>query len=337
MIPPFCLSAACGFYYSSGVTASPTLGMARGRPAQPQAAREILQDFAGGAGRAWAARRCPESSPRLRAPPTTSPPTPSGAWSGSGSAADIDRRHSVQAVLYHPWVMRARRRWQWPLLAFVVLTAATTLLMGWLLDLERGTIGEWLSGVGTLAAVVVALMISHHEHRRAQWVEAVQRHRLEREEAARVNVWFENPNPGATWWKFVVDNGGRDAIYEWEAAIWWLRTGPPGPGPHNETYVLSASSDGPLPPGRKLERDLVPNTWMRLPNEALFPKDPAREFRVSIMWRDAADRWWLRYGGDLRGPEAHRWPLPWTVVPDGETDIDALSYRAIDPPPVSAA
>jgi hypothetical protein len=36
---------------------------------------------------------------------------------------------------------------------------------------------------------------------------------------------------------------------------------------------------------------------------------------------------------ELRGPDDRQWPLPWAVTPNGETDIDALAYQAIGPPP----
>ncbi len=47
----------------------------------------------------------------------------------------------------------------------------------------------------------------------------------------------------------------------------------------------------------------------------------------------ALDRWWLRYGASYAAPDDRQWPLPWAVAPNGETDIDALAYQAIGPPP----
>lgn len=223
-------------------------------------------------------------------------------------------------------------------IAFVVLTMIATLCVGWLLDAEAGTIGEWLSGIGTLAAVVVALMINHHEHRRAQYVEAVRRNQQEREEAARVNAWYEpdldgrgQMNEGSVEWVLVVDNAYAAPIYDWQAGIWYL---PPGQ-PSVESFTPSASTHGRLFPGRRIEERFALG-WRR-DGTLLFPRHPTQELRVSIMWRDTAGRWWLRYGGELRGPADHQWPLPWAVATDGETDIDALSYRAIGPPPVTAA
>ena len=146
-----------------------------------------------------------------------------------------------------------------------------------------------------------------------------------------MNAWFQAPQTPPEFdpeWLMVVANDGDATIYQWEAAVWWVRTGPPGSGPHFETISLTAHTAGPLPPRSRRTQPLV---WSApTPEGRIFPESPARDFRVSITWQDPdGERWWLRYGGDLLVSN-DRWPLPWSIRGDPPQlpDLDALARRA---------
>lgn len=190
--------------------------------------------------------------------------------------------------------------------------------------MQWGTLGEWAAAAASVLVVLYALVTRISDRR-----EAVRT--FVREEAARVGVWHQGPgtppeNLGG--WGMVVENRSSTPITDWTAALWWIRTGSPGSGPHWETHEMSSERLGPLPPGVRRPEQIGAD-WRNGQGEAVFPAHPANDFRVSMMWRDSADRWWLRYEGQLYGPGNDRYPLPWTTRPNHRAiDIDEVAQLA---------
>lgn len=169
-----------------------------------------------------------------------------------------------------------------------------------------GTIGEWAAAFTTVAVIVVTLWIRRRD-------EQAREAKAERAEAARVNCWFQarNPrpeNPSGITWQMVVENSSDLVIYAWDAAVWWVRTGEPGGGPHVDSRTLGAANSGPLPPGKQLTHDL---------GQGLVP-NPAQDFNAVIIWQHPAGPWWKRSGGSLLRNETG-WPPPWAARPEAPT------------------
>src|SRR5690349_14696328 len=108
--------------------------------------------------------------------------------------------------------------------------------------IESGSWAEWVAGIAALALLAWTWWAWREDGRRRQELRR-------REIAARVNVWFEPDVPEFSAWGMVVENGGTEVVYEWEACVWWVRDGAPPPGPHWETRSLTSSNQGPLRPG----------------------------------------------------------------------------------------
>lgn len=189
--------------------------------------------------------------------------------------------------------------------------------------IQWGTAGEWASAIGALLVVGVTILIWRADHRRLE-------QRLVLDSAAKVNAWFQAPGTppdNRTYWQMVVANQSDLPVYEWDAAVWWVRTGPPNGGPHYETLSMSSTTHGPLTPHVRRTADLRFLT----PQGEVLPSNPSQDFRISVTWRDPkGNRWWIRYGGELR-ESTDRWPLPWTLraEPPGLPDLDALALRAL--------
>jgi hypothetical protein len=60
-----------------------------------------------------------------------------------------------------------------------------------------GASGQWVGGIGTIGAVVVALWIAIRDNRRAEEDRRRQARRERQEQAAKVTAWIERAEPGA--------------------------------------------------------------------------------------------------------------------------------------------
>lgn len=164
--------------------------------------------------------------------------------------------------------------------------------------------GQVVAALLAGAALVYGAVTRHSDRKQALRSEELGR-------AGLVSAWFELDLhfDGKPRWMLVVENAGPAAVTEWEAAAWWYRAGPPGPGPHHESYAMDAARLGPLAPGKRLVEAM---------HGVVMSDHPARDIRVAMIWRDAAGRHWLRYGAELRDNETG-WPQPWGVRPDSMT------------------
>jgi hypothetical protein len=171
-----------------------------------------------------------------------------------------------------------------------------------------GTVGEWAAAIATLLAVVAAFAVQIREHRAT----AI---RADRDEAARMAVWYESFLDGATGrprWTMTVSNDGTSPIYIWQAAVWWLSSTGPSGAAHTESYEMQDARLGPLPPAGMF-REEFGNAWSDDAGNRVFPLHPTSDLRVFVMWRDPRGRWWRRDGGDLTGPADQQWVAPYTV------------------------
>jgi hypothetical protein len=129
-------------------------------------------------------------------------------------------------------------------------------------DIEWGSVGEWVSGLGTLLAVVVALS------------SALRAERQRREERlAAVYAWFTVSPAGRA--VLHLRNATDIPVYQWELAIAW--DAPDGSPVESRT---GSAQYGILPPG---QHDFAMGSADRLPaNDA--------DVRVTLRFRDAQGR-----------------------------------------------
>lgn len=147
-------------------------------------------------------------------------------------------------------------------------------------DIKLGTVGEWIAGIGALAAVAVALLMRHWDIRKAER----ERH-LER--ARKVTAWVAQggDEPG---WRMFVRNAGDDAIYRWFADISWVRAGDGGLAAVACTHISDV--DGPLPPRRT-------RSW---PVAEPTPDQDRRSRIILVMsFQDARSHLWRYEDGTL--------------------------------------
>ena len=199
--------------------------------------------------------------------------------------------------------------------------------------IQWGTVGEMGGGAAAGGALLYAF-VTRHRDRQAD------AQRARRTEAGKVNAWFTMVSRGKgdrITAELTVHNSTDAPLYDWEAAMWWVRSGPPGPGPHVETRVLDATNVGPIAPHDRLTQEVFlypdgPNVTDDEGNpvydSAHTPDAPARDCRVAVTWRDARGEWWLRVGGDLRNAD-DRWPLPWAIA-SVPLDVDEMARIALD-------
>jgi hypothetical protein len=192
---------------------------------------------------------------------------------------------------------------------------------------QWGTVGEWLAAIATFAAVATVFLMRWLDQRKARMAD-------EQAAASKVNTWYEFDPAMPEHWDIVVENAGRLPIYDFVACIWFVRAGPPLPGPHWETHEISSEAIGPLPPGAKRRYPLGEH-WRAPDGAKVFPSSPSVEFRTAIVWQDpVTGKWWMRLCGKLHGPRSDKFAYPWTIRSGNEgvlPDLDALARRALDP------
>jgi len=148
-------------------------------------------------------------------------------------------------------------------------------LFGGSVDYQRfGTIGEWVSGAGTVAAVVAALNIARAEATR-------QRSQIRAAADAamsQVFVWlrlrYSDVTEAPTHWEVLFNNATPQPVYFWVAKIERLDG--------HMCHVVN----GPLLPGESSRVFAEPNEAPPLMDE--------QTRRASIEFLDVEGRWWVR-------------------------------------------
>lgn len=148
---------------------------------------------------------------------------------------------------------------------------------------EWGAISDWVSGIATAIAVVVALVFSLRAERDQR-----------NAHLAAVHAWFEGDAPsdeGSVSGSLIVVNSTDYPIYVWRAVVGWS-------GPTGESSQLTATSAalGLLPPGR---HD-YPLTTSEGGASGELPANDA-QVKVTMTFTDASGRVLQRApGGKLR-------------------------------------
>jgi hypothetical protein len=131
-----------------------------------------------------------------------------------------------------------------------------------------GPVSEWVAGLGTLAAVVVALWTSLDSERK----------RLN-DKYASVFAWFERA-PSATFGTLYIKNGTEYPVYKWDVTVTW---NDPTSG-EKITEKLGSKDLGLLPPSKDPHQfDIDEKADRTLPhNDA--------DVRVDMVFQDALGR-----------------------------------------------
>jgi hypothetical protein len=134
------------------------------------------------------------------------------------------------------------------------------------MELTAGDIAEWVSGVGSLLAVIVALWFSMQSRRDLQY-----------ERLLQVTAWVENVE-GQEGWKLVTQNSTQQPIFSWVCTIKWQTA-----DGRNCSYVATQANAGIIPPGHS-EFEWTPDD------------EPQGEagIRTSLTFLDSMGRTWTR-------------------------------------------
>jgi hypothetical protein len=131
-----------------------------------------------------------------------------------------------------------------------------------------GPVSEWVAGLGTLAAVLVALWTSLDTERK----------RLNDKYAA-VFAWFERA-PSATFGTLYIKNSTEYPVYKWDVTVTWN-----DPSSGEKIIERLGSKDlGLLPPSKDLHQfDIQEKTDRTLPHSDA-------DVRVDMVFQDALGR-----------------------------------------------
>lgn len=161
-------------------------------------------------------------------------------------------------------------------------------------DVQWGTMGEWASGIGTTAAVIVALWATRHQSKVAD-----KERRLRYSQA--MSCWLEwGVSTTSAWWTGVVLNSGQDPVTDWNVQLCRIVncTAIEAQHTHDWLQLMSNLNEGMLAPGRTAD--------VGVPNEVTIHSGSLPAMKVE--WRDAEGRLWHRTGGrqsSLEAPEEH--------------------------------
>jgi hypothetical protein len=130
-----------------------------------------------------------------------------------------------------------------------------------------GPVSDWVAGLGTLAAVLVALWTSLDTERK----------RL-RDKYASVFAWFERA-PGATFGTLYIKNSTEYPVYKWDVTVSWED---PSSG-ERITEKLGSKDLGLLPPSRDPHQFDIHEENRKLP-------DNDADVGVDMTFQDALGR-----------------------------------------------
>ncbi|MEV7096357.1 hypothetical protein AB0M80_26260 [Amycolatopsis sp. NPDC051045] len=157
-----------------------------------------------------------------------------------------------------------------------------------------GASGQWVGGIGTIGAVVVALWIAIRDGRLVQADRRERDLRERQEQAAKVTAWIERAEPGADADGYmVVSNANAEAINHVVVSFDLVRNLPMtgstlhrGPDIEDDEYLYAI-----LPPGKW--RMPIREEWQR----------PDMSPGVMLAFTDSRNGHWLRLTDGRLGPK----------------------------------